>query len=146
MPTPTALIGRSTSIVAETDEVRSGDGFTAGRAPATPSPKRHPSARSGFVRPRGSLWRSSGSPAIAGAHPRSGAADRLPVRFLSPDLRWDHILAMISVGLWGAQLGAPAMWLLPVTFPMVMARAAMGLLGIPCPVSSWASRFLGPSC
>ena len=28
---------------------------------------------------------------------------------------------MVAVGLWGAQLGAPAMWLLPVTFPLVMA-------------------------
>ena len=25
----------------------------------------------------------------------------------------DHILAMIAVGLWGAQLGSPALWLLP---------------------------------
>ena len=27
----------------------------------------------------------------------------------------DHVLAMIAVGLWGAQLGPPALWLLPVT-------------------------------
>jgi len=41
---------------------------------------------------------------------------------------------MIAVGLWGAQLGNPAMWLLPVTFPMVMSMGAMmGLLGIPLP-------------
>ena len=47
---------------------------------------------------------------------------------------WDHVLAMIAVGLWGAQLGRPAVWLLPVTFPMVMALGAMlGLLGIPLP-------------
>jgi len=32
----------------------------------------------------------------------------------------DYVLAMIAVGLWGAQLGNPAMWVLPVTFPMVM--------------------------
>jgi urease accessory protein len=38
------------------------------------------------------------------------------------------------VGLWGAQLGAPAVWLLPVTFPMVMALGGMlGLLGVPLP-------------
>ncbi|SED70787.1 urease accessory protein [Rhizobiales bacterium GAS188] len=47
---------------------------------------------------------------------------------------WDHILAMVSVGLWGAQLGAPAMWLLPVTFPIVMAFGGfLGLVGIPFP-------------
>jgi urease accessory protein len=46
----------------------------------------------------------------------------------------DHVVAMIAVGIWGAQLGSPAMWLLPVTFPMVMAMGAlMGLLGIPLP-------------
>jgi urease accessory protein len=41
---------------------------------------------------------------------------------------------MIAVGIWGAQLGNPALWLLPVTFPMVMSLGAMmGLLGIPLP-------------
>jgi urease accessory protein len=35
---------------------------------------------------------------------------------------------MVAVGLWGALLGAPAIWLLPVTFPLVMA--AGGVLGI----------------
>jgi urease accessory protein len=44
------------------------------------------------------------------------------------------VLAMIAVGLWGAQLGSPAMWVLPVTFPMVMSFGAMmGLLGIRLP-------------
>lgn len=50
----------------------------------------------------------------------------------------DHLLAMIAVGLWGAQLGNPALWLLPVTFPMVMSMGAMlGLLGLPLPESSF---------
>src|SRR5215469_17473829 len=41
---------------------------------------------------------------------------------------------MVSVGLWGAQLGAPAIWALPVTFPMVMAFGGMlGLMGVPLP-------------
>jgi len=54
--------------------------------------------------------------------------------FMHPISGWDHILAMVSVGLWGAQLGAPAIWLLPVTFPMVMAFGGMlGLLGVPLP-------------
>ena len=44
------------------------------------------------------------------------------------------VLAMIAVGIWGGQLGNPALWLLPVTFPMVMSMGAMlGLLGIPLP-------------
>ena len=46
----------------------------------------------------------------------------------------DHVVAMIAVGLWGAQLGAPAIWVLPVAFPMVMAFGGMlGLLGLPLP-------------
>jgi urease accessory protein len=41
---------------------------------------------------------------------------------------------MLAVGLWGAQLGAPALWLLPVTFPLVMAFGGMlGLLGVALP-------------
>jgi urease accessory protein len=41
---------------------------------------------------------------------------------------------MIAVGLWGAQLGAPALWLLPVAFPMMMAFGGMlGLMGLPLP-------------
>jgi urease accessory protein len=41
---------------------------------------------------------------------------------------------MVAVGLWGAQLGAPAVWLLPVTFPMVMAFGGMlGLAGVSLP-------------
>jgi urease accessory protein len=41
---------------------------------------------------------------------------------------------MIAVGFWGAQLGASALWLLPVTFPMVMALGGtLGLLGISLP-------------
>jgi urease accessory protein len=46
----------------------------------------------------------------------------------------DHVLAMVAVGLWGAQLGQPALWLLPVTFPIVMACGGLlGLLGVPLP-------------
>jgi urease accessory protein len=41
---------------------------------------------------------------------------------------------MIAVGLWGAFLGAPAIWLLPITFPLVMAfGAVLGILGVPVP-------------
>ena len=41
---------------------------------------------------------------------------------------------MIAVGLWGAQLGNPAIWILPIIFPLVMSFGAMmGLLGMPLP-------------
>jgi len=68
------------------------------------------------------------------AHAHKGEA----VSFLSglkhPLSGLDHIVAMIAVGLWGAQLGAPAIWVLPIAFPMVMALGGMlGLLGVPLP-------------
>jgi urease accessory protein len=46
----------------------------------------------------------------------------------------DHVIAMVAVGLWGAFLGAPAIWLLPVVFPLVMAfGGALGVVGMPLP-------------
>jgi urease accessory protein len=44
----------------------------------------------------------------------------------------DHVLAMLAVGMWGAQLGRPAIWMLPVAFPQVMALGGVaGILGVP---------------
>jgi urease accessory protein len=40
----------------------------------------------------------------------------------------DHVIAMVAVGLWGAVLGAPALWLLPVVFPLVMALGGAAAL------------------
>ena len=41
---------------------------------------------------------------------------------------------MVAVGLWGAVLGRPAIWVLPITFPLVMSvGAAIGVAGIPIP-------------
>jgi len=46
----------------------------------------------------------------------------------------DHVVAMVAVGLWGAFLGRPAIYLLPVIFPLVMAAGgALGILGVPLP-------------
>ena len=68
------------------------------------------------------------------AHPQKGAAVGFVTGFLHPISGLDHVLAMVAVGLWGAQLGAPAIWLLPVAFPMVMAFGGMlGLMGVPIP-------------
>ena len=68
------------------------------------------------------------------AHVQQGQAAGFLAGLRHPISGLDHVLAMISVGLWGAQLGAPAMWLLPVTFPMVMAFGGfLGLVGVPLP-------------
>ena len=73
-----------------------------------------------------------GSPAAA--HVESGEASGFLTGVRHPVSGLDHVLAMIAVGLWGAQLGAPALWLLPVTFPMLMAMGGvLGLLGVPLP-------------
>jgi urease accessory protein len=46
----------------------------------------------------------------------------------------DHVAAMVAVGLWGGFLGAPAIFILPVVFPLVMAAGgALGILGMPLP-------------
>jgi len=68
------------------------------------------------------------------AHVEQGQAVGFVTGLEHPWSGLDHVLAMIAVGIWGAQLGNPALWLLPVTFPMVMSLGAMmGLLGIPLP-------------
>ena len=70
----------------------------------------------------------------ASAHVGQGEAYGLLTGLLHPVSGMDHVLAMVAVGLWGAQLGAPAIWVLPVAFPLVMAMGAMlGLLGVPVP-------------
>ncbi len=73
-------------------------------------------------------------PQTSSAHVQEGAAVGLLTGFLHPLSGLDHVLAMVAVGLWGAQLGSPGIWLLPVAFPLVMALGAMsGLMGVPLP-------------
>ena len=70
----------------------------------------------------------------ARAHVESGGAGSLISGLLHPVTGLDHVVAMVAVGLWGAVLAAPAIWLLPVAFPMVMALGGLiGLLGLPLP-------------
>jgi urease accessory protein len=70
----------------------------------------------------------------ARAHVESGGAGSLLSGLLHPVTGLDHVVAMVAVGLWGAVLADPAIWLLPVAFPMVMAFGGLiGLLGLPLP-------------
>jgi urease accessory protein len=72
------------------------------------------------------------SPALA--HSENGVAIDFVGGFTHPIFGPDHVIAMVAVGLWGAFLGAPAIWLLPVVFPLVMAVAgALGVIGMPLP-------------
>lgn len=83
-------------------------------------------------------------PSEASAHIVKGEAIGFVSGFEHPISGFDHIIAMVAVGLWGAQLGTPAIWLLPVTFPMIMAFGGfLGLIGVPLPGSEIAIALSG---
>jgi len=70
----------------------------------------------------------------AAAHTGEGVSGGLLSGFTHPIFGFDHVVAMVAVGLWGAFLGAPAVWILPVVFPLVMALGGMlGVAGIDIP-------------
>lgn len=73
-------------------------------------------------------------PGAAFAHEAHATASGFVSGFTHPLFGLDHVVAMVAVGLWGGQLGKPAIWLLPVTFPLVMALGGvLGVRGIPLP-------------
>jgi urease accessory protein len=46
----------------------------------------------------------------------------------------DHLLAMIAVGIWAAQVGGRALWIVPCTFVGVMILGGvLGFTGVPVP-------------
>ncbi|MCK5813002.1 MAG: HupE/UreJ family protein [Cocleimonas sp.] len=54
--------------------------------------------------------------------------------FFHPITGLDHVVAMVAVGLWGVFLGRPAIWVLPIIFPLVMAfGGALGVAGVDIP-------------
>jgi urease accessory protein len=74
--------------------------------------------------------------APASAHIVAGMGGGFAAGFAHPLLGPDHLLAMVSVGIWGAQLGAPAIWVLPIAFPLIMAfGGAAGIIGVPLPAT-----------
>ncbi|MCL5043623.1 MAG: HupE/UreJ family protein [Gammaproteobacteria bacterium] len=74
-------------------------------------------------------------PGLAHAHPGHETLHGLFSGLGHPLFGFDHLLAMLAVGLWGAQLGGRARWLLPVLFVGVMlSGGALGMLGVSIPV------------
>jgi urease accessory protein len=68
---------------------------------------------------------------MALAHTQGGAGGGVFTGFLHPLKGPDHMLAMLAVGMWGAQLGSPCIWALPIAFPMLMAMGgALGIMGL----------------
>lgn len=77
----------------------------------------------------------SALPAIANAHPGSGAAHGFSHGFQHPIFGLDHLLAMIAVGLWAVQTGGRAVWAIPLAFVGTMALGgAIGMADIPLPL------------
>ena len=69
------------------------------------------------------------------AHEQAGVAGGVVSGMLHPVTGIEHLIAMVAVGIWGAQLGAPAIWILPITFPLVMAvGGVLGVLHVPLPM------------
>jgi urease accessory protein len=68
------------------------------------------------------------------AHTETGVAGGFLSGFTHPIFGLDHLVAMVAVGLWGAQLGSPAIWVLPIAFPAVMAIGGLlGVMQVPLP-------------
>lgn len=68
------------------------------------------------------------------AHTDPGEVGGFASGFLHPMFGPDHVIAMVAVGLWGVFLGAPAIWVLPIVFPLVMALGGVfGMIGLPLP-------------
>ncbi len=68
----------------------------------------------------------------AAAHTGTGLPGGFVSGFEHPLTGFDHLLAMVGVGLWGAFLGQPLIVALPVIFPTVMVLGAfLGMQNVP---------------
>jgi urease accessory protein len=68
--------------------------------------------------------------APAFAHTGTGIASG----FAHPFLGWDHLLAMLAVGAWGAMVGNRALWAVPGAFVSAMALGgATAMMGVTLP-------------
>ena len=73
-------------------------------------------------------------PSLAHAHPGLGSTGGFSHGLAHPLLGLDHLCAMVAVGLWAAQLGGRARWLVPLAFVGVMALGGMlGMAAISIP-------------
>ncbi len=72
--------------------------------------------------------------AAAHAHTDDATSGGFLSGYIHPLTGLDHLLAMVAVGIWGASLGRPLVWALPITFPLLMVvGGVLGIAGIPVP-------------
>jgi urease accessory protein len=70
----------------------------------------------------------------ASAHVGTGLPGGFVAGFTHPLGGFDHLLAMVSVGIWGAFLGRPLIYVLPVVFPaMMVVGAIVGMFAVRVP-------------
>lgn len=73
-------------------------------------------------------------PISALAHTGAGQSTGFSAGFIHPAGGADHLLAMIAVGLWAAQMRGSAVWAVPGTFVfMMIAAGALGMSGVYVP-------------
>jgi urease accessory protein len=73
-------------------------------------------------------------PSIATAHTGVGDPTGFWHGLAHPIGGLDHILAMVAVGLWAAQIGGKAIWIVPSVFVLSMsASSILGHLAVPLP-------------
>jgi urease accessory protein len=73
-------------------------------------------------------------PNLASAHTGVGDTSDYWQGLSHPMSGLDHILAMVAVGLWAAQMGGKALWMVPSAFLLAMsASSIMGHFGLPLP-------------
>ncbi len=74
------------------------------------------------------------APTLAHAHTGVGDTHGFAHGFEHPLFGLDHLLAMVAIGLWAAQIGGRALWAVPLTFVSVMAvGGTLGIAGVPVP-------------
>jgi urease accessory protein len=67
-------------------------------------------------------------PNLASAHILPGTSHGMQDGLMHPLTGWDHLLAMLAVGLWAAQQRGRAIWQIPLAFVSVMILG--GILGV----------------
>jgi hydrogenase/urease accessory protein HupE len=74
------------------------------------------------------------SPSLVHAHSAGGTISGWHNGFYHPLHGWDHLLTMLAVGIWAAQLRGRAVWQLPLAFVGIMSLGGLvGITGVSIP-------------